>query len=465
MSGECSFFRFCLRGNDSLASKWISQKRKIGKLREDGANIYSISDYIHHVFCFEKLYGTEYTSNMLFNRIIEANHLDKNDIVKFDEEIVIPFNFSPRKYKKPSFDELAKEVKNEPVADFKLGDSLDENEIKEMLINTYHINYDIRSNENIADKTYDEIIREGFLDFKDDAELSFFLPYIFEIPTKKVVESSVETPVEISLTESAVQPEVVETAVEGYFYTMNGEYAGKYGNSEDCYVLNKGIDVSKNLDESEYKISQVLKLSLKYEDFRKQSATIYGESTAYKYGKSDKSANDEIFALAEVFKVNKKAYGATSKLAKEFLKKTDKENNSWESRKAAYAAIIYTDVNANPNKYSNGATHWDGKEQAIYITDKRGVTDEKFKEIEGEFTDDSSKSKFELHMNTWGWYIKDNHYKEWKKNIGTSFQAPQKKKATYGINKDKICALSTVVYNQTIFWKVKNGGYEDDELE
>lgn len=58
-----------------------------------------------------------------------------------------------------------------------------------------------------------------------------------------------------------------------------------------------------------------------------------------------------------------------------------------------------------------------------------------------------------------------NIIKNGKKNIGTDFKAPQKKKATYGMNKDKICALSTVVYNQTIFWKVKNGGYKDDELK
>lgn len=33
------------------------------------------------------------------------------------------------------------------------------------------------------------------------------------------------------------------------------------------------------------------------------------------------------------------------------------------------------------------------------------------------------------------------------------------------MNKDKICALSTAVHNQTIFWKVKNGGYKDEELK
>lgn len=260
--------------------------------------------------------------------------------------------------------------------------------------------------------------------------------------------------------QAPAQPVVNETVVEGYFYVKNtGEYAGKNGKSEDCYVLNEGVSVSKDLENTDYKISQVKKLSFKHDEFRNQAATIYGESTAYKFGKSDKSANDEIFAIAEVFKVNKKAYGATSTQAKEFLKGTDKDNKAWESRKAAYAAIIYTDLTANPTKYSNGATHWDGREQAIYSTDKRGVS------ADGEFTDDKSKSKFELHMNTWGWYIKDEHYKEWKKNIGTAFKAPQKKKATYGMNKDKICALSTAVHNQTIFWKVKNGGYKDEELK
>ena len=40
MSGECSFFNFCLRGRDSLVSKWISQKRKIPEtLKTDGAKL------------------------------------------------------------------------------------------------------------------------------------------------------------------------------------------------------------------------------------------------------------------------------------------------------------------------------------------------------------------------------------------------------------------------------------------
>lgn len=136
----------------------------------------------------------------------------------------------------------------------------------------------------------------------------------------------------------------------------------------------------------------------------------------------DKSVNDEVFAIAEVFKVNKKAYGATSTQAKEFLKGTDKDNKAWESRKAAYAAIIYTDLTANPTKYSNGATHWDGREQAIYSTDKRGVS------ADGEFTDDKSKSKFELHMNTWGGTSKMSIIKNGKK-YWYCIQSPSKEKS------------------------------------
>ena len=79
MSGECSFFNFCLRGRDSLVSKWISQKRKIPEtLKTDGANIYAISEYIHTVFYFDKLYGSDYSCNVLFNKIIAINELDKN---------------------------------------------------------------------------------------------------------------------------------------------------------------------------------------------------------------------------------------------------------------------------------------------------------------------------------------------------------------------------------------------------
>ena len=94
----------------------------------------------------------------------------------------------------------------------------------------------MRENENIKNKTYEEIISGRFIEFKDKASLSFFIPYIFEISAKKVSESSKAT-VEVSLATSSIQPELSNTTVEGYFYTVDGDYAGKNGNSEDCYVF------------------------------------------------------------------------------------------------------------------------------------------------------------------------------------------------------------------------------------
>ena len=142
MSGEFYCFNFSLRGPDSLASKWISEKRKTkGTLKENGANIYAISDYIHEVFCFEKLYGTEHTSNVLFNQIIKLNNFDKDHIVLFEDIILIPFTFSMRSYESGSFKEFTNDFEQEPIYEdkpaskSKLGDLLSATEIKEMLIN------------------------------------------------------------------------------------------------------------------------------------------------------------------------------------------------------------------------------------------------------------------------------------------------------------------------------------------
>ena len=125
MSGECSFFNFCLRGRDSLVSKWISQKRKIPEtLKTDGANIYAISEYIHTVFYFDKLYGSDYSCNVLFNKIIAINELDKNHIVKFDEIIKIPFDFTPYEFTERSFDDMAKDVSGAEFSAVTLGSVL-----------------------------------------------------------------------------------------------------------------------------------------------------------------------------------------------------------------------------------------------------------------------------------------------------------------------------------------------------
>ena len=382
-------------------------------MKTDGANIYAISEYIHTVFYFDKLYGSDYSCNVLFNKIIAINELDKNHIVKFDEIIKIPFDFTPYEFTERSFDDMAKDVSGAEFSAVTLGSVLSDSEIKELLINIYHINYDLRENENIKNKTYDEIISGRFIEFKDKASLSFFIPYIFEISAKKVAESS-KSPVEVPLATSSVQPELSNTTVEGYFYKRTtgeaDEKNKKYkGASKKAYAVNEFkekyyesdvIDLNINNDDLNIFANSTAKESSgnKKESYAIASTIVnlatYRNKTILNtlktegiYGYND-GGNSTSYKNNEKFsKVNKKAYGATSTQAKEFLKGTDKDNKAWESRKAAYAAIIYTDLTANPTKYSNGATHWDGREQAIYSTDKRGIS------ADGEFTDDKSKSK------------------------------------------------------------------------
>ncbi|MGN1044251.1 MAG: hypothetical protein ACI4PR_05650 [Acutalibacteraceae bacterium] len=371
MSGECSFFNFCLRGSDSLVSKWISQKRKIsGTLKTDGANIYAISEYIHTVFCFDKLYGSDYTSNVLFNKIIEINDFDKNHIVKFDEIIMIPFDFSIYEFSETSFDDMAKDVSGMDLSAAKLGSVLSDSEIKELLINIYHINYDLRKNEKIKNKSYDEIISGKFIDFQGKIALSFFIPYIFEIPAKKAVESS-ESPVQTILTVSSIQPEVSKIYVEGYFYTKDGEYAGKNGTSEKCYAVS---GIKKN-----YNTSDVKDLNIMHDNFTETCNYIFHEAQGNKTeclwiahttnnAKSVKDVSGKHSTMLEQF-CNNGYSSAITKVAGTGLADTDFTDKAKNSR---YAVIDVLLGNSDP---TGNAVLWDGTD---FLT--KGKKQNKFKE-------------------------------------------------------------------------------------
>ena len=369
MSGECNFFKFCLRGENSLACKWMNQKRKTeGGLKSDGANIYAIADYIHSVFKFEKLYGKEYTSTILFNKICAINGADKDYIVKFDEAILIPFGFSPRSAGTAysSFDEISELFAEEVLCNKKLRDILSKDEIKETLINTYHINYDLRSNENIKNKKYDEIIKGEFLDSRNNTELFFFVPYVIEIPAKEVVASSTEAPVDVALTETSVTPEVKETAVEGYFYVKDtGEYAGKNGTSEDCYILNEETEIAKDLNNAKYNNKQVKKIEITHEQFNQICGVIYDEDsgsfeimaalTQTSYNAVNLSKQGLKLAEKSKYVANllfNTGYSTVS--TKKKLEDTDKTDKQKLMRKALIHVLL------GKNDYSEGGVRWDG---------------------------------------------------------------------------------------------------------
>ena len=229
----------------------------------------------------------------------------------------------------------------------------------------------------------------------------------------------------------------------GYYYEANSGY---YHNH-----LTKGMGSINNVyiyvDFKEDKYIGIRKLPIKdNNEFITKSSTIYGESSAFRSAKvSQDELKKEMYAIASVLQKNKEAYGVSSKLAKLFRSKSCSDRNN-TNMQFAIAALI--NALNNGHDYSNGADMWDGMEQAMYpSSDNRRST-----------------GRFELHMNTMGWDISQEHYEKWKSSVNSllgqgKFLAPQKKAApdNYGNykNKEKMRLKSTAVYNGTIFWSSK----------
>ena len=222
-----------------------------------------------------------------------------------------------------------------------------------------------------------------------------------------------------------------------WYYTEEGKCLGQdKAKTNNVWSVPEG-GYRENSKGNSYLISKGDRLNdnkgnpINHDDFIQQAATVYGESSAG-YGEINK---EEMYAIASVHQKNDVAYGSNNKQAQLFKNTPDR------GRKGGMQIALGAVINAlsGGKDYSNGATHWDGREQAMYpASDNRRST-----------------GKFELHMNTWGWNIKNEHYNTWKDNIGSSFKAPQIKTATVGINKGKIRATSTAVHGKTIFWQVK----------
>ncbi|UWY28131.1 hypothetical protein [Flavobacterium sp. TR2] len=243
--------------------------------------------------------------------------------------------------------------------------------------------------------------------------------------------------------------------VNGHFYNKDGTFEGKInepdfeGSVDDVYICDgKSTQKNKNGDDFvTYNNAKALKennVNITHEKFISLSSTVYGESSAYKNNIGFiTELSMEMFAIASVHRINKIAYGSDSDQAKLF-RKTEIEKRNGTKMQLAVGALIYS--LASENDASNGATMWDGAEQAQFLE-----SDDRF-----------STGKFEIHMNTMGWTISDEHYKKWKEGVeklGGNFNAPQEK-YTPGKNPNNkfstsgtIALESTAVYLGTIFWK------------
>ncbi len=228
----------------------------------------------------------------------------------------------------------------------------------------------------------------------------------------------------------------VANAINGVYYDINGVWLGEAekNTTNKVYIVDS---VEKNEKGKVINALNIRPLSIDTKEFKKMAATVYGESSATYMKVISDELKKEMCAIAMVHKKNKIAFGATSAKAKEYKRLTPTQINRSPFKLASNAAVINAYLGGKD--WSYGAVMWDGKEQAIFDTDDEHT---KLGEI-----------SIELHMNTMGWEISDEHYSKWKKNIGDEFKAPQVKKAVSGKHKDKITLLSTAVYCRSIFWK------------
>lgn len=353
-------FKFSLKGKDSLASKWIEQKRPVkGTLKDDGAGVFAIGDYIYEVFCIDKLTSGQITKNNFYARIRDLNNLTNESIVKFEDVIDIPFVHQIKKITKVpniSFASISESLGKEKINSETqtVSDLLTAEEMKIMAINYFHIRYDRREKEGIKDKTYDEILGRPILYFGTDTELEFIIPDYKITKEEKVIESSTEAPIAISVTENVTQPEVNNTVVEGYFYKRSTGQADKKNASYSG--ISKKVYSVEDFKES-YTTKDCIDLDLTISDYKKICDIVKKE------GKSLTEKEYKCIAFTSFNACNKKKSNWYTKL-KSISSVTDISTLD-DSVKTAEAnltrrAVIY--VAEGNEDITKGATKWDGED-------------------------------------------------------------------------------------------------------
>jgi RHS repeat-associated protein len=242
--------------------------------------------------------------------------------------------------------------------------------------------------------------------------------------------------------------------VTGDIYNKTGSHIGNDGQKDNrVYVANTTSDnqLTQNTALFLTKLNELVgvwgglsQLNITHDDFIKTASTVYGESSFPYYKAGSEELKNEMSAIASVHHNHPKmkAFGINSEGAVDFRNTSPEDRNG---TKMQYAVAGVINSLTGGKDISNDATNWDGKEQAQYgINDNR----KSVKIREG--------ISYELHMNTRGWTISNEHYAAWKKNIGSSFIAPQEKAGIFPPNKGKITYQSTAAFARTIFWKEIN---------
>ena len=227
-------------------------------------------------------------------------------------------------------------------------------------------------------------------------------------------------------------PKVVSSEkdnTEYIYYTEEGEYLGGNINSSKVFLSTKN-EYNKAKESHNWNSLNIENNALK-EKSRTISHSylidvagiIFAESSQYRYNENNfpEELKYEMFALASVYKVNKVAFAKSSNTKKIYTEKTPQQRNTKKVEKIAIESIIKVYFLNKEKDWSNGANMWDGAEQAMFPIEEDSFFIKRNKK---------STTRFELHMNTMGWRISDEHYQKWKKGVtdlGVTFKAPKEK--------------------------------------
>ncbi|HBL32444.1 MAG TPA: hypothetical protein DDZ96_01320 [Porphyromonadaceae bacterium] len=179
----------------------------------------------------------------------------------------------------------------------------------------------------------------------------------------------------------------------GDYYNRNGYWLGRDKFDDNKVYLADAVN--KDAKGLVTEATNKQELSISHDDFRKQAATVYAESSAYKKSTVSDNLQKEMYSIASIYQRNNIAYGADAPKSKEYLSLTPEKINESSFKTTSNAAVI--NALTGGFDYSFGANMWDAREQALF------------------------------------------HYATWKANIGKNFRAPQIKvsPANYGAYKNK----------------------------
>ncbi|NII83708.1 hypothetical protein [Pedobacter sp. SG908] len=125
----------------------------------------------------------------------------------------------------------------------------------------------------------------------------------------------------------------------GDYYGTDGKWLGTDHIDDDKAYVAKDGSYTKKGDGDAIKKSGITELEIGNKELLSKSATVYGESSAFRLNKITDKLKKEMFSIASVHEKNDLAYGKDSDQAKAFNKLTPGQRNGTMKQLAIAAEI------------------------------------------------------------------------------------------------------------------------------